>query len=248
MTPTSPTLQDQTVLITGATRGIGLAAAEAFVQQGARVIGTGRKKQDLDKVRQKLGPAFIGYVVDFTRPNSYNRFRIWLKKQSISVLINNAGINKIDDIRDLSSKDWDRLLQVNLTVPTLLSSWLSRPMAERGYGRIVHVGSIFGLVSRAKRDAYSATKAGLLGLTHAMALDLASDNVLVNTVCPGFTDTELTRTILSPVEFNELEQAVPMKRMARPAEIAKAILFLGSPDNSYMTGQTLTVDGGFIAQ
>jgi 3-oxoacyl-[acyl-carrier protein] reductase len=241
-------LHQQIVLITGATRGIGLAAARTFIQAGATVIGTGRKQQDVENIQRQLGSRFRGEVVDFTRLNSYNHFRNWLKKQEISVLVNNAGVNKIDDIRDLTSSDWDRLLHVNLTVPAFLSSLVARGMARRGYGRIVHVGSIFGVVSRTKRDAYSAGKAGLTGLTRAMALDLATHNVLVNTVCPGFTDTELTRTILSDKEFTQLAKAVPMKRMAHPDEIAKAILFLGSPDNTYMTGQLLIVDGGFTAQ
>lgn len=241
-------LSHQKVLVTGATRGIGLSIVKAFVRGGADVVGTGRSPKDLRAVRKVLGSGFCGKQVDFSSAGSLKRFCEWVLHQDFTVLVNNAGTNQISAIGKLSQDDWEELLKVNLTAPILLSRATSGGMAARRYGRIVHISSIWGLVGKPGRAAYAATKSALLGLTRAMALDLAGKNVLVNSVCPGFTDTELTRRILAPGELALIARSIPLGRIARPDEIASVVLFLASPDNTYMTGQYVVVDGGYTIQ
>ena len=141
--------------------------------------------------------------------------------------------------------DLERILDVNLVAPYLLCRAVVPGMRAERYGRIVNITSIFGVVSKAGRSAYSASKFGLFGLTRALALEVAEDNVLVNCLAPGIVDTELTRTVLGSAGIAELVQQVPMRRLARPEEIARYVAFLCGDDNTFMTGQTVVVDGGF---
>ena len=163
------------------------------------------------------------------------------------MLINNAGVNKIDSIQDITEDDWDWINNVNLRGPFLLTREVSKIMQRQDSGRIVNIASIFGVVSKAKRVTYSTAKWGLVGFTKAVALDLAPYNILVNTVSPGFVDTELTRRILGENEIKKLLESIPQKRLADVGEIAKTVLFLSSDHNTYITGQNIIVDGGFTS-
>jgi len=240
---------NKTVIVTGGTRGIGAAIVELFQQCNAQVIGTGTNTKELERLNQESKEKKTDYIhLDFTSNESVQKFLKFINKQDrVDVLINNAGVNKIDSIQDIVEDDWDWISNVNLRGPFLLTRKVSKIMQRQGSGRIVNIASIFGVVSKSKRAAYSTTKWGLIGFTKAVALDLAENNILVNAVSPGFVDTELTRRILIEKEINELVQTIPQKRLANPEEIAKIVLFLSSNQNTYITGQNIIVDGGFTS-
>ena len=163
------------------------------------------------------------------------------------MLVNNAGVNKINPIDEIAEEDWDWINAVNLRGPFLITKMLAKKMKEQKSGRVVNISSIFGVVSKEKRATYSTTKWGLIGLTKAIALDLAPHNILVNVVSPGFVDTELTRRILGDKGIDELVGKIPQQRLANSEEISKTVLFLASEHNTYITGQNIIVDGGFTS-
>lgn len=230
-------------IVTGGSRGIGKAICDSLWQLGCNVITTGtsvNKKGFLVKQRWRY------LRLDLLDPKSIESFIKTIKKlDHIDVLINNAGINIIESIDELNKDNWDMMLQVNLTGPMLLAKEVSSVMKKRKKGRILNVSSIWGVISKEKRDAYCATKTGLIGLTRAMALDLAPYNILVNVLCPGFTMTELTKSTLLKSEIDSLSAQVPLGRFACVEEIARVAVFLCSDLNTYITGQTIVVDGGF---
>lgn len=226
-------------LVTGGTRGIGAAIALELESLGHEVIVTGTK--DIEH----LAGATAYLKVDFSDLEETRRFIEEVSKMPIDILVNNAGINKTGLSGEIEMEDWDRIQRVNLRGPMALSRALVSGMGTRGYGRIVNITSIFGHVSKAGRVSYSTSKFGLLGITKAMALDYAKENVLINGLAPGFIDTELTRKILSVEQIEELVAHVPMGRLGKPEEIAKMVAFLTSEDNTFMTGQNIIVDGGF---
>ena len=244
-------LENKTVVVTGGTRGIGAATVEAFLESGARVYATGTDLQVLnelnDSAKSKTKPVEYLYL-DFTLPDSVSEcLGILSKLDRIDVLVNNAGVNKINPIDEIAEEDWDWINAVNLRGPFLITKMLAKKMKEQKSGRIVNISSIFGVVSKGKRAAYSTTKWGLIGLTKAIALDLAPDNILVNVVSPGFVDTELTRRVLGEEGIDELVGKIPQLRLANCKEIAKTVLFLASEHNTYITGQNIIVDGGFTS-
>jgi len=241
------------VLITGATRGIGKQIADDCERLGAELILTGTKIDEIRKLNlqekkttgQDVKKKY--YCVDFTRPESMESFLQVLKNQKkIDVCINNAGINRINYIDETRLKDIEEIIEVNLKAPFLIMREVSRCMKKNRYGRIVNISSIFGVISREKRSVYSTTKFGLRGMTVAAANELAKYNVLVNAVSPGFVLTELTKSILSNEEMEDLSRQIPARRMATPDEISKTVLFLASSLNTYITGQNIIVDGGFV--
>lgn len=241
----------QTALVTGGTKGIGKQIADDLVALGADVILTGSNPDQiahLNREAEKAGRKSYNYMaVDFTDQNSTKRFIDKLSSmQKIDVCINNAGINRINFIDETLVSDWHDIAAVNLEAPFLITRAVSRIMKSNGYGRIVNISSIFGVISKAKRSLYSMSKFGLQGLTIASSIDLAPYNVLVNAVSPGFVLTELTQRILSKEEMDKLEAQVPLGRFAQPEEISKAVLFLASRHNTYITGQNIIIDGGFV--
>lgn len=243
---------NRTVLITGATRGIGKQLADDFQRLGANLILTGTRPDQIKKLNEDVekrgqGQKFKYFCTDFSNEASLLDFVQELRKyDSIDVCINNAGINRINYIYDASLNDWDDILNVNLRAPFAILHDVSQIMKKHGYGRIVNVGSIFGVVSKEKRAIYSSTKAGLVGLTRAAALDLAPYGILVNCVSPGFVLTDMTRRILTEAEIKDLAARVPLGRMAVPEDISKVIVFLSSDLNTYITGQNIVVDGGYV--
>lgn len=241
----------QTVLITGATRGMGKQFADDFAGLGANMILTGTDKDQIDTLNQdtkhdkQISQKY--YAVDFTNADSTKAFIEAIDTyQKIDVCINNAGINRINFIDETLLKDWQDMLQVNLEAPFIVTRAVSRIMKKNRYGRIINIASIFGVISKAKRSIYTTTKFGLRGLTTTSAIELAPYNVLVNSVSPGFVLTELTKSILSEEEMKDLSTQVPIGRFAEPDEISRVILFLASSLNTYLTGQNIVVDGGFI--
>ena len=239
----------RTVIVTGGTRGIGASIVELFQQSNAEIIATGTNHLELEKLNIESKAKKTNYIhLDFMLEDSVQHFLTYMEKlDKIDVLINNAGVNKIDPIDKISENDWNWINNVNLRGPFLLTRSVSKVMEKQRYGKIVNIASIFGVVSKEKRAAYSTTKWGLIGFTKAVALDLAPYNILVNAVSPGFVDTELTQRILGNEEIKKIIETIPQKRMASTEEIAKTVLFLSSDQNTYITGQNIIVDGGFTS-
>lgn len=213
-------------LITGTSRGIGKATKKLFEQKGIKVIAPDRDEMDLSS-----NESIEKYIQNLN--------------EGIDILVNNAGINDLAGIEEISEEKIDEMLQVNLKSQLQLIKLLSPSMKKNNYGRIVNVSSIWGNFSKERRILYSIAKAGVNGLTVASAVELSKHNVLVNAVAPGFVNTEMTSHNNTPEQIKALAQALPIKRMAEPEEIAEAIYFLASDKNTFITGQTIFVDGGF---
>ena len=223
-------MSDQrTVLVTGGARGIGRAIAEHYRAHGYTVAAPGRAELDL------------------ASKESVQRF-VDAGGAAVDVLVNNAGENKIGPLEALDPADWDRILQTNLTAPMLLIRAAARHMAAKGWGRVVNISSCYSMVSRAGRGPYTASKSGLNGLTRTAALEYAARGVLINALCPGFVETDMTRANNSREQIAALCALVPLGRLAKPDEIARGVYFLGSEENTYMTGQAIVLDGGFLIQ
>jgi NAD(P)-dependent dehydrogenase (short-subunit alcohol dehydrogenase family) len=219
----------KTALITGAARGIGAAIASELQGQGWALLTPSRAELDL------------------ASPESVEAY---LAKESpaVDALVNNAGENPIVELPRITLDTWRRAQQVNLASPLRLIQHCAAAMRQRGGGRIVNISSCYSLVVRSGRATYSASKAGLNSLTRSAALEYGTDNILVNAICPGFVETELTRRNNSPAQISDLVRQVPLGRLAQPNEIAKVVAFLLSDGNTYITGQTIAVDGGFLIQ
>lgn len=218
------------VLVTGASRGIGKAIADAFASRGYEVIAPPRSELDLSNKKS---------VEDYVEKH---------RLDPLDALVNNAGINEISFIEDADDATLDRMLEVDLISPIRLVRGMVPQLRKSSCGRIVNIGSIWAVASKPGRGMYAAAKHGLHGVTGALAVELASSGVLVNTLCPGFTATELTVQNNSADEIRSIESAIPLGRLAQPEEIAKAVYFLGSGENTYITGQKIVIDGGFTVQ
>jgi 3-oxoacyl-[acyl-carrier protein] reductase len=217
----------RTVFLTGGARGIGAAIREELVAAGYTVISPSREELDLA---------------------SKDSVEAYLKDHSdiaVDVLINNAGMNVPEKISEISWDNWNKTLQTNLSSAVRLIQFLGPGMSARGYGRILNTSSILGLVTKEGRAAYSMTKAALNALTRSAALEFGAGGVLVNSLAPGYVDTELTRKNNSPEALASIIRSIPLGRMADPKELARVAGFLVSEQNTYLTGQTIVVDGGF---
>ena len=226
-------------VVTGGTRGIGRAVAERLRDDGARVLVTGTKVQ---------GPVPEGCdyrVADFGDEASTEDFAAHLRERRPLILVNNAGVTNPQPFGDIEAEEFQRVHRINLVAPLSLSRAVLPGMREARWGRIVNVGSMWGVVSKVGRATYSASKFGLAGMTAALAAEVAADGILVNCVAPGFVETDLIAAWSTEEERAALAAQVPMKRLAQPAEIAAFIAWLCSPENSYISGQQLVIDGGY---
>ncbi|MAJ81809.1 MAG: dehydrogenase [Legionellales bacterium] len=232
-------MKQKTALITGGTRGIGLAIAKTMHSHGFKVIitGTGEKSPgDLD---------FKYMPVDFSKSESLADFLGNLKELKVDVLVNNAGINMIAPYESIDEADFDQIQRVNIKAPFQIIQTVLPYMKNNKWGRVINIASIFGKISKAHRASYSASKFGLDGLTTALAVEVAEFGILANCVSPGFIHTDLTTKILGKEAIDKLEKEIPIKRLGQANEIAELVAFLCSEKNSYLTGQNIVIDGGF---
>ena len=223
------------VLVTGGTRGIGKSIFELFKKNGYDVYITGTS---LPKI-----PNEKYYQVDFSNSESFEKFIFDISSKKFDILINNVGTNIIKNQSDVSIVEWSKMIDVNLKSIYFISQSILKNMPSGG--KIINISSIFGVVSKELRSLYSTTKFGINGLTKSLSLEYAYKNILINSISPGFTNTELTSKSLTEEQSSELKKQVPLNRFAEPNEIAELVFFLSSEKNSYITGQNIIIDGGF---
>ena len=241
----------QVALVTGGTRGLGKQIADDLFNLGADLILTGTKSKQIEELNHSLPlekQKRIKYIAaDFSDSKNIKQFTEQIMAyEKIDVCVNNAGINRINYIDETLIEDWDDIITVNLKAPFMIIREVAKLMKKRNYGRIVNISSVFGVISREKRSIYSTSKFGLRGLTLSVANELARYNILVNSVSPGFVLTELTKSILTKDEISELADEIPEGRLATPDEISRVVIFLASSLNTYIAGQNIIVDGGYV--
>lgn len=240
---------NQLAIITGATRGIGKQIANDLLDAGATVLITGTNQEQIETLNKKAKPNCHYYCVDFKDSASTNDFiDILLSIDKIDICINNAGIIMTDPIDKAKPRDYNDIFSVNTKAPFLIINAVSQIMKKRNYGKIVNISSIFSAVSLAERSIYTSSKFALNGLTLTSALDLAQYNILVNSVSPGYTLTDMVEKTLSKNEISEISQKIPLGRLASTKEISRLVIFLASQMNSYITGQNIIIDGGYTCQ
>jgi 3-oxoacyl-[acyl-carrier protein] reductase len=244
-------LSDQTAIVTGASRGIGRAIAQVLAAAGANVACVARSADKLSEtaaaIRSAGGTAEV-FECDVTHSESVQQVvdAVTEKWGKLQILVNNAGITRDTLIPRMSDEDWDSVIATNLRGPFLFTRAVTRPMMQARYGRIINISSVSGLTGNPGQANYAASKAGLIALTRTVAKELAGRKITVNAVAPGFIETEMTEA-LGPVVLEEVKKRVPAKRLGQAREIAYGVLFLASEAASYITGQTLTIDGGLVA-
>ncbi|MBT2323216.1 3-oxoacyl-ACP reductase FabG [Variovorax paradoxus] len=242
----TPKFEGQVALVTGASRGIGAAIALELAQRGLTVIGTGTTEAGADKITAALGShGGRGCALDVNDGPAVEALIDEIVKAygSLQVLVNNAGITRDMLAMRLKDEDWDAVLDTNLKAVFRLSRAVIRPMMKQRYGRIISITSVVGASGNAGQANYAAAKAGVAGMTRALARELGSRNITVNCVAPGFIETDMTAS-LPEAQQQALLSQIPLGHLGKPADIAHAVAYLASPQAAYVTGQELHVNGG----
>jgi NAD(P)-dependent dehydrogenase (short-subunit alcohol dehydrogenase family) len=248
-------LDGRAALVTGGNRGIGRAIAAAFAEAGASVAVTSRDAARAERAAAEIGESTgrkcVGLELDVRDGAMVEAAfdRVVSELGGLDILVNNAGINIRESITDLKEESWHDVIETNLAGAMRCSRAAARRMVEKGWGRIINIGSILSFVGIAQRAAYASSKAGLVGMTRAMALDLAPHGVTVNALCPGVFKTEINRPILNDPDYlKEFLKQIPLGAMGDPAQLMGAAVFLASEASSYVTGAALMVDGGWTVK
>jgi 3-oxoacyl-[acyl-carrier protein] reductase len=244
-------LQGKVALVTGASRGIGRAIALELARQGAKVAvnyaGSEAKANEVVEEIKKMGQEAVAIQADVSSAEAVERMVKTVLEQfsCIDILVNNAGITRDNLLMRMKEEEWDQVINTNLKGVFHCIKAVTRPMMKQRYGRIVNIASIVGISGNPGQANYVAAKAGVIGLTKTAARELASRNITVNAVAPGFITTDMTDSLSDELKAEMLKQ-IPLARFGEPEDIAKVVAFLVSDAASYMTGQTLHVDGGMV--
>ncbi|GIU45754.1 beta-ketoacyl-ACP reductase [Shewanella sairae] len=238
-------LTGKVALVTGASRGIGRAVAETLVSAGAVVIGTATSERGAEAIQAYLGDKGHGLVLNVTDGDSVKALFETIKEKTgdVDILVNNAGITRDNLLMRMKDDEWNDILDTNLTSLFRTSKAVMRPMMKKRHGRIINIGSVVGTMGNAGQTNYSAAKAGLIGFTKSLAREVASRQITVNAIAPGFIQTDMTDELTEDQQKAIMSQ-VPMERLGQAQEIANAVLFLASDSAAYITGETLHVNGG----
>ncbi len=238
-------LEGKIALVTGASRGIGRAIAELLVESGATVIGTATSESGAAAISEYLGENGKGLALNVTDVESIEATLKTINDEfgAIDILVNNAGITRDNLLMRMKDDEWNDIINTNLTPIYRMSKAVLRGMMKKRAGRIINVGSVVGTMGNAGQTNYAAAKAGVIGFTKSMAREVASRGVTVNTVAPGFIETDMTKALNDDQRAATLAN-VPAGRLGDPREIASAVVFLASPEAAYITGETLHVNGG----
>lgn len=238
-------LSGKTALVTGASGGIGEAIAVALHGQGATVALSGTRRGNLEALAEKLGSRAHVIVADLSDRASVETLvpAAEAAMGQVDILVNNAGLTRDGLFMRMKDEDWDKVLAVNLTAGFMLSRAVLRGMMKRRHGRIIGITSVVGVTGNPGQGNYAASKAGMIGMSKSLAAEVASRNITVNCIAPGFIETAMTSE-LNDKQREGILGAVPMARLGSAREIAAAAVFLASSEAAYMTGQTLHVNGG----
>jgi len=238
-------LSGQVALVTGASRGIGRAIAQTLAQQGAKVIGTATTESGAEAISDYLGAAGKGMMLDVNDAAASLALIDTIQKDfgAVTILVNNAGITKDQLAMRMKDEEWDSVIATNLTSVGRMSRAVLRGMMKAKHGRIINITSVVGSSGNAGQMNYAAAKAGVAGMSRALAREIGSRNITVNCVAPGFIDTDMTKT-LGEQQVAGLLQQIPLGRLGAPEDIAAAVSFLASDQANYITGTTLHVNGG----
>ncbi|MDT8435322.1 MAG: 3-oxoacyl-[acyl-carrier-protein] reductase [Gemmatimonadota bacterium] len=240
-------LAGKVAIVTGASRGIGLAVAEALAEAGARVACVARDASRAERAAGGLDGGAAGFACDVSAPEACTDLvaRVEERLGPVDILVNNAGVTRDNILLRLRDEDWDEVLATNLRGAFQMMRAVARGMMKRRSGRIVNVASVVGLTGNAGQSNYAASKAGLVGLSKSVAQELASRGVLVNVVAPGFVETDMTASLGDDVR-ERMRERIPLGRFGRPGDVAGVVRFLAGPAAAYMTGQVIVVDGGMV--
>ncbi|HEY4308328.1 MAG TPA: 3-oxoacyl-[acyl-carrier-protein] reductase [Pirellulales bacterium] len=244
-------LHGQTALVTGASQGLGRAIAIGLARAGARVACVARNAEKLRGTVDEIvaaGGTAEAFSCDVAQSESVQKTidAVLEKWEKLQILINNAGITRDTLIPRMQDEQWDEVIGTNLRGPFLFTRAVTRPMMQARYGRIVNIASVSGLMGNPGQSNYSASKAGLIGMTRSVARELATRKVTVNAIAPGFIETEMTEKLGEKV-LEEVVSRVPVRRLGQPEEVVGAVLYLCSSAAAYITGQVITIDGGLTA-
>ena len=244
-------LKGKTAIITGATRGIGRGIAEVFAKQGANVLFTYSSSSDLAKeIQDNLSKENVivkGYKSDASNFEDCQKLvdQITEEFDTVDILINNAGITRDNLLMRMQEEDFDKVIEVNLKSVFNMTKAIQRTMLKQRFGSIINMSSVVGVKGNAGQSNYAASKAGIIGFSKSIALELGSRNIRCNVIAPGFIETEMTE-ILDEKVVQEWRNSIPLKRGGTPLDIANTCVWLGSEMSSYVTGQTIHVNGGLL--